>query len=40
MTEVAFYIINTVAIIATIALLVGIFKIYKYAKEIHKEEKR
>ncbi len=35
MTEVTFYIINTITIILAIALVVGIFKTYKYIKEIH-----
>lgn len=39
MTEVTFYIINTAVIILAIALVVGIFKTYKYVKEIHAELK-
>lgn len=37
MTEVTFYIINTLTIILTIALVVGIYKIYKYVKEMRDE---
>lgn len=39
MTEITFYIINTISIILAIALLVIIYKTYKYVKEMRAEMK-